>query len=119
MKNVSILIFEVILTGLFLFLGLTGKKLFFLQGARSSVITLGIIGMLLCTISVGKFISSAPSNPLTILGYIFGTIAMIAFLTQVFNWNIPIFNNSKSALIILAVSLIAKGTIARFNQLIK
>lgn len=35
-------------------------------------------------ISVGKFVTAAPAHPLTILGYLFGSVALLAFLAQIF-----------------------------------
>ena len=61
MSNTEILIFEVVLSAVIVVLGLTNKKVLFLQGPRAMTIVLGIMGMLLCTISIGKFISAAPA----------------------------------------------------------
>ena len=72
MRNIQILIFEIVIVGLMVWFGFSEHKILFLQGPRSATISLGIIGMLLCTLSVGKFVSAAPANPLTILGYLFG-----------------------------------------------
>jgi hypothetical protein len=35
--------------------------------------------------TIGKFISNAPAHPLTIMGYIFGTIALLTTATQYSN----------------------------------
>ncbi|MGI6618019.1 MAG: hypothetical protein ACOX36_08285 [Saccharofermentanales bacterium] len=118
MKNVEILIMEVILSAVFVALGLTNTKVLFLQGARTMTIILGIMGMLLCTMSIGKFISAAPAHPLTILGYIFGVVALTAFVTQVFKIGIPVLEDPEKALVILAVALVLKGFIARFQPLL-
>ena len=118
MKNIPVFILEVIVVVLVVMVGLSGRKILFLQGPFSATVSLGIIGMLFCIMSVGKFISSAPANPFTILGYAFGTIAMLIFLAQIFKWNLPIINNSESALIVIGVLIIAKSVIARFSHLI-
>ncbi len=118
MKNIEILIMEVILAAVFVTLGLTNMKVLFLQGPRVMTIVLGIMGMLLCTISIGKFISTAPAHPLTILGYVVGVVALTAFVTQVFKIGIPVLENPKKALVILAVALVLKGLIARLLPLL-
>ncbi|NLZ66996.1 MAG: hypothetical protein GX910_05050 [Clostridiaceae bacterium] len=118
MKNIEILIMEVILAAVFVTLGLTNMKVLFLQGPRVMTIVLGIMGMLLCTISIGKFISTAPAHPLTILGYVVGVVALTAFVTQVFKIGIPVLENPKKALVILAVALVLKGFIARLLPLL-
>lgn len=119
MKNVPILIIEIIIAALLVWFGLSGNRILFLQGPRAATILLGIIGSLLCTISVGKFISTSPAHPLAILGYLLGTIAMIAFLSQIFKWNLPWVGNPKTALIILALCMVAKSFIGRFYYLLK
>lgn len=118
MNNIEILIFEVILSTVIVILGLTNTKVIFLQGPRTMTIVLGIMGMLLCTVSIGKLISTAPAHPLTIMGYIFGVVALTAFITQVFKLDIPVLKDPTYALVILAVALIVKGLIARFQPML-
>ncbi|NMA17258.1 MAG: hypothetical protein GX939_00605 [Clostridiaceae bacterium] len=118
MKNIEILIMEVILSAVFVALGLTNTKVLFLQGPRTMTIVLGIMGMLLCTMSIGKFISAAPAHPLTILGYILGAVALTTFVTQVFKIGIPVLEDPEKALVILAVAMVLKGLIARFQPLL-
>lgn len=118
MKNIEILIMEAILSAVFVALGLTNTKILFLQGPRTMTIVLGIMGMLLCTMSIGKFISAAPAHPLTILGYVFGAVALTAFVTQVFKIGIPVLEDPEKALVILAIALVLKGLIARFLPLL-
>jgi hypothetical protein len=43
---------------------------------------------------------------------------MIAFLSQIFRWKIPFLGDARTALIILAVCMIAKSIIARFSYLL-
>jgi hypothetical protein len=115
MSNIEILIMEVIISAVLVALGLTNTKVLFLQGPRTMTIILGIMGMLLCTNSIGKFISASPAHYLTIFGYILGAVAMTAFFTQVFKINIPVLEDPEKALVILAFALVLKGLIARFS----
>lgn len=105
---------EVILSAVIVALGLTNTKILFIQGPRAMTIVLGIIGVLLCTNSVGKFVSASPFHPLTILGYIFGALAMLTFITQIFKLKIPVLEDPAKALVILAAAFVLKGLIARF-----
>ncbi|NLZ37484.1 MAG: hypothetical protein GX897_08435 [Clostridiales bacterium] len=114
MSNKEILIMEVILSAVIVALGLTNTKILFIQGPRAMTIVLGIIGVLLCTNSVGKFVSASPFHPLTILGYIFGALAMLTFITQIFKLKIPVLEDPAKALVILAAAFVLKGLIARF-----
>lgn len=118
MKNISLLVFEIVITGLITVFGLSQHKFLGIQGPRSAVIILGVAGMLMCAISVGKFISAAPASPLSILGYILGTIAMLTFLTQVFKWKLPVIGEPRTALIILAAAITIKSIVARFEFLL-
>lgn len=117
MKDIPVLIFETVLAGLLVWFGLSGHRVIFLQGPRAATILLGIMGALLCTVSVGKFVSMAPAHPLSILGYLLGSIAMLALLSQIFKWNLPWVGNPQTALIVLAVCMVAKSFVARFYYL--
>ncbi|MGM0241150.1 MULTISPECIES: hypothetical protein [Enterococcus] len=120
MKGIGILIVEWIITGLIVYAGLSNKQILFINGPRTAVITLGIIGFAMCMImpTIGKFISNAPMHPLTIVGYIFGVIPLVITVVQMFKWNIPIIYDSKTALFIVAGCIILKSIIGRFAPLI-
>jgi hypothetical protein len=113
--NIGILVFEVVVTGLVVWAGLCKKRILFIDGPRSAAITLGIVGLLLCVISVGKFVSAAPAHPLTIVGYVLGVVALLAFLTQIFSWGIPFLSDPRVALFVLAGCIVVKGVIARIG----
>lgn len=117
-KNIPILVFESVLAGLLVWFGLSGYRFLFIQGPRAATILLGIIGTLLCTLSVGKFVSASPAHPLSILGYILGVLAIIALLSQIFKWNLPRLGDPRTALVVLAVCMVAKSIIARFYFLL-
>ncbi|MCC0697195.1 hypothetical protein [Clostridioides sp. ES-S-0048-02] len=120
MKGIGILVAEWFITGLIVYAGLSGKQILFINGPRSAVIILGVIGFAICMImpTIGKFISNAPSHPFTIMGYIFGTIALLTTMTQIFKWNIPIIYDPKTALFVVAGCIVIKSIIARFALLI-
>jgi len=99
--------------------GSSGKKILFIGSPRAAVITLGSIGIVVfCTISVGQFVSAAPAHPLTVAGYLVGTIAMLTFFTQVFKWKVPMINNPRTALFVLAGCIVIKSIIARIGYVI-
>ena len=100
MKNVSVLILEIVITVSITTFGLSGVKILGMKGPRVAVIILGIVGMLLCTVSVGKFISSDPISLQSLIGYIFGTAALLSFITQLFKWNLPYISNPTVALLV-------------------
>lgn len=120
MKGIGILAAEWFITGLIVYAGLSGKQILFINEPRSAVITLGAIGFAMCMImpTIGKFISNAPAHPLTIMGYIFGTIALLTTLAQIFKWKIPILYDPKIALFVVAGCIVIKSVIGRFAPLI-
>ena len=118
MKEISISIVTFLVTATITLAGLSGKNIWFIEGPRSAVITLGIIGMAFCVISVGRFINANPIHPLTLLGYLIGTAGLLALMTQIFKWNLPIIADSKMALFILAGCILLKTIIARFLQFV-
>ncbi|RFZ77474.1 hypothetical protein DS742_18135 [Lacrimispora amygdalina] len=120
MKGIGILAAEWLITGLIAYAGLSGKQILFINGPRSAVITLGAIGFAMCMImpTIGKFISNAPAHPLTIMGYIFGTIALLTTAAQIFKWKIPILYDPQIALFVVAGCIVIKSVIGRFAPLI-
>lgn len=120
MKATGILAAEWLITGLIVYAGLSGKQILFINGPRAAVITLGAIGFAMCTImpTIGIFIRNAPAHPLTIMGYLFGTIALLTTATQLFKWKIPLLYDPKIALLVVAGCIIIKSIIGRLVPLI-
>lgn len=120
MKGIGILLAEWFITSLIVYAGLSGKQILFINGPRAAVIILGAIGFAMCMImpTIGKFISNAPAHPLTIMGYIFGTIALLTTATQIFKWKIPILYDPQIALFVVAGCIVIKSIIGRFAPLI-
>ncbi len=119
MQGIIIAFFTLAVTALIVYAGLSGKKIWFVEGPRSAAITLGAIGMAFCTISVGRFINAAPAHPLTILGYLIGTVALLAFLGQIFQWKLPVVAEPTAALWGIAVCVALKTIIGRLYPLIR
>ncbi|MDU3612644.1 MAG: hypothetical protein E7F90_09600 [Enterococcus avium] len=124
MKGIGILAAEWVVTGMIVYAGLCGRKLFFIDGPRSAVITLGLIGFAMCMVmpTIGKFISNAPANApahlLTIMGYIFGVMALFTTVVQLFKWQIPFIQDPKNALFVIAGCIVIKSIIGRFSFLL-
>lgn len=118
-KEIGILVLVLAATALIVIAGVSGKKVWFIDGPRSAVITLGVIGMAFCTFSVGKFITGAPAHPLAILGYLIGAAALLTFLGQLFRWKLPLVADPQTALYVLAACVLAKTVIARLYNFIR
>lgn len=118
-SSIWITILVAVVTGLIVWAGISGKQIWFINGPRAAVITLGAIGMAFCAISVGKFITGGPAHPLSILGYLLGAIALLIFLAQIFQWTLPIIHDARTALFILASVIVLKSVIGRLAPLIQ
>jgi len=120
MKGMGILATEWLVTGLIVYAGLSGRQILFINGPRAAAITLGVIGFVMCMAmpTIGKFISNAPAHPLTIMGYIFGAVALFATVEQIFTWDIPIIYDPEIALFIVAGCIVVKSVIARLAPLV-
>lgn len=115
MKHIAILAAEWGITGLIVYAGLSGKPILFINGPRSAVIVLGVIGFAICMLmpTIGRFIANAPAHPLTITGYVLGSVALLATVTQIFNWRIPILHDPQTALFVVAGCIVVKSIIGR------
>lgn len=114
MKNIEILILVTVVAVLFVIAGLSGKRILFIEGPRAATIALGVVGMALCAISVGKAITGAPASILAILGYVIGAVALLTFVTQIFKWDLPVIGEAKNALIVLGACMVLKSVLSRF-----
>jgi len=120
MKSVEILGAEWLITGLVVYIGLSGRQILFITGTRAAVIALGIIGFAMCMVmpTIGIFISNAPVHPLTLLGYAFGIIALLTTIVQIAKWHIPVIQDPKTALFVIAGCVVIKSIIGRCASLI-
>jgi hypothetical protein len=117
-SGIWITVLVAVVTGLIVWAGVSGKQIWFINGPRTAVITLGAIGMAFCALSVGKFITAGPVHPLAILGYLLGAIALLIFFTQIFHWKLPVIQDAKPALFILAGIVVLKSVIGRLAFLL-
>lgn len=120
MKGTGILVAEWLITSLIVYAGLSGKQIVFINGPRTAVITLGAIGFAMCTImpTIGIFIKNAPAHPLTITGYLIGSLALLTTATQLFRWKIPLLYDPKISLFVVAGCIVIKSIIGRLVPLI-
>lgn len=99
-----------------MYAGLSSREIWFISNARIAVIAMAAAGMVMCTPGVGRFISYGPAHPLTILGYLLGTLGLLILLTHIFQWSIPLFREPIPALWILAAIIVAKSVIGLFHS---
>lgn len=102
-----------------IYAGFSGKRILFVTDTRSAVIVLTAIGFLMCSMgALGAFVNKAPAHPLTIAGYLLGSLALLTGIIQLFKLKVPLMSNPNSALLIIAVAITFKFIIARLNFLL-
>ncbi|HOO79367.1 MAG TPA: hypothetical protein PLZ77_07755 [Lachnospiraceae bacterium] len=117
MEGKGVLIAEIIITVILVLMGLGSGEYLWINGARSAVITLGIVGAIFCACSSYRFFMTSAGHPITIVGSIIGIVAILAVVVQIFGWTgFPILGNAKTALIILGAGIIVKGIMGRFHK---
>lgn len=100
-------------------LGFTDKKFLFLRSQKACVMAVAVCGFVMCTTGlIGVFITKAPAHPLSIAGYVLGAFALIAALSQILNWKLPLIKTPKRALVLIAACIAAKVLIARLYILL-
>jgi len=100
-----------------IFLGLTNRKFLWVRGDKSAIITIGIIGMALCTRGIGRVAEAgAWTHPLAIIAYLLGiTIIVITVLIAV-DQPIPMITNSRMAMFVIVSMIGLKFIISIFHM---
>ena len=120
LRNLPVYIISGIIGLVSFYAGFTGKRILFVSGPRSAVIVLVIIGIIMCSsASMGIFISKAPAHPLTIIGYILGSLALFTGVVQIFRLKVHFFSDPKNALFFIVAVIVVKFIIARLSFLIR
>lgn len=101
------------------FVGLTNSKFLFITSPRMAVITVTAAGFLMCTSgAIGLFVTKAPVNLLTVLGYVLGIAALAIGIIFIFNIKMPFSFSANAALITIMIIIILKVIIARIGAVI-
>ncbi len=96
--------------------GFTGKKMWFITDTRTAVITLTAIGFIMCSLGqLAPFVTKATAHPLSILGYLLGTTALVIGVAQVFRFRLPVLHDPTAALTAICIVIVLKFIIARFH----
>ena len=100
----------IILSAAVLFIGLTGKKVPLLSNLRVDIILLVVLGMAICTLGgIGRVAAQNTwAHPLSILGYLLGTIIILVTLATFAGWKLPLIQGDRQALIAIAILIGAK-----------
>jgi len=118
-KTLPVYIISAIIALVATYSGLTGNAVWFIKDTRMAVIVLAAAGFLMCsTGAIFTYVSKAPAHPLTIAGYLLGSIALLAGLAQLFRWQVPLLSDSRTALYVILIATALKVIIGRLAHLV-
>lgn len=92
------------------FLILTGREVPIVGNGAGALLTLGVIGIVMCTISgIGPVQGSLGwTHPLTIVGSILGVAAVLVVVLPLLGVQLPLVADTRSAVLALAVIMLVK-----------
>jgi len=92
------------------FMVLTGRDVPIVGNGAGALLTLGIIGIAMCTLSgIGSVQSTLGwTHPLTIAGSILGVLALLVVALPLFGVRLPLIADTRSAVLALAVIILIK-----------
>ena len=99
---------------------LSGRPLPLIADDRAALIALGIVGLVMCTLGgVGKVQSALGwAHPITIVGSVFGVVAMAIVGLSLLNVKLPAITTDRSAIIALAIVMLVKAGLSGVSRLI-
>ena len=113
-KTLPVYIISAIIACIAAYAGLTGNGVWFIRDTRMAVIVLAAAGFVMCsTGAIFTYVSKAPAHPLTIAGYALGAVALLAGLTQLFRWQVPVLADARLALYVMLAAILIKVIIGR------
>jgi hypothetical protein len=92
------------------FMVLTGRDVPIVGNGAGALLTLGIIGIAMCTLGgIGSVQSTLGwTHPLTIAGSILGVLALLIVALPLFGVRLPLIADTRSAVLTLAVIMLVK-----------
>jgi len=92
------------------FMILTGRDVPLVGSGAGALLTLGLIGIVMCTLSgIGTIQGSLGwTHPLTIIGSILGLAAVLVVALPLLGVQLPLVANTRSAVLALAVIMVIK-----------
>ncbi len=102
------------------FMVLTGRDIPIVGNGAGALLTLGIIGIAMCTLSgIGSVQSTLGwTHPLTIAGSILGVLALLVVALPLFGVRLPLIADTRSAILALAAIMLVKVGLMGVERLI-
>lgn len=100
------------------FARLTGRPFPFVTDDRSALIALAVVGMAMCAFGITAA-TREPSGwlrPLTIVGVLLGTLAVVAVVMLLLGRKVPLADGYRTAFSYLAILILIKWVLATITQ---
>ena len=79
---------------------------------------LGFVGMAMCTAGIGRVAAANRwADPLSIVGYILGALALVIVVAGLFGWNLPLITTEWQAIVAVLLLIIAKIALTSLHGL--
>ena len=107
--NLNVLLVAVAFAAL-VFAVVTGKRVPLISNLRIAMAVLLVLGMTMCALGgIGRVAAQGQwSHPLSILGYLLGTLILVIGLATVFGLKLPYIQSDVQAVIIVSILTVAK-----------
>ncbi len=118
-NGIITLVLGLVAAGL-VFMVLTGRHVPIVGNGAGALLTLGLIGIAMCTLSgIGSVQSTLGwTHPLTIAGSILGVLALLVIALPLFGIRLPLIADTRSAVLALAIIMVAKVGLMGVERLI-
>ncbi len=118
-NGIITLVLGLVAAGL-VFMVLTGRDVPIVGNGAGALLTLGIIGIAMCTLSgIGSVQSTLGwTHPLTIAGSILGVLALLVAALPLFGIRLPLIADTRTAVLALAIIMLAKVGLMGVERLI-
>jgi hypothetical protein len=92
---------------------LTGRSLPLVSGERAAFFALVIIGLVMCTLGMGRSIANYGwTSPINLIGVLLGVGILLLALAELVGWKVPLVPTEREALIAVALIGVVKVFLA-------
>jgi len=101
------------------FANLTGRKIPMIDGDRTALVVLFVIGFALCGLGISRISATGQwIHPLTILGYLLGALTMLFAAAGYFGFRFAFVHNPREALITVSILMAVKLVMSIVHRLL-
>ena len=102
------------LTGILVIANLSGWPIPLAANDRTALITLGFLGMALCSQGIGRIAEDKRwTHPISLLGMLIGALILVLWIGRLFNFELPYASTDSQAILTIGVLMGTKFLLAR------